>query len=142
MHLTLKQNTATPPKATLRAQQRAFRAFQRDDNFFRPHEALGQRPPGKFYRPSPRPYPRRIREIRYPASYIVRRVEKRGAIWWHQDRIFISEALSGEAVGLLGLDERYYRVYFDDLELGVVDTQQRQFLRGKAAAKVLARLDI
>ena len=66
MHLTLKQCTATPPKATLRAQQRAFRAFQLDYNHRRPHEALGQRTPGELYRPSPRPYPRRIPEISYP----------------------------------------------------------------------------
>ena len=137
MHLTLKQNTASPPKATLRAQQRAFRAFQRDYNFSRPHEALGQRTPGELYHPSPRSYPRRIPEIRYSAPFIVRRVEKTGVIWWHQRRIFITEALAGEDVGLLPLDDRYYRLYFDRLDLGVVDTHDAQYLRGKAEASVL-----
>ncbi len=142
MHLTLKQCTATPPKATLRAQQKAFRAFQQDYNHRRPHEALGQRTPGELYRPSPRPYPRRIPEISYPAPFIVRRVEKNGVIWWHQSRIFISEAVGGEAVGLLPLDDRYYRLYFDRLALGVVDTYHGQHLRGKAAAKVLRKLSL
>lgn len=142
MHLTLKQATASPPKATLRAQQRAFNAFQKDYNFYRPHEALSQRTPGELYYPSPRPYPRRIPEIGYPAPFIVRRVEKRGAIWWHQRRIFISEALGGQALGLLGLDERYYRLYFDRLDLGVLDTHHGLYLRGKAGAKVLRKFSI
>lgn len=141
MHLTLKQGTAMPPKATLRAQQRAFRAFQQDYNHRRPHEALGQRTPGELYRPSPRPYPRRIREISYPSPFVVRRVEKNGVIYWHQDRVFISEALGGETLGLLALDERYYLLYFDQLELGVVDTYHGRHLRGKAAAKILKNLD-
>lgn len=140
MHLTLKQCTASPPKATLRAQQRAFRVFQQDYNHRRPHEALGQRTPGELYRPSPRPYPRHIPPITYPAPFIVRRVEKKGVIWWHQDRIFISEALGGEALGLLALDERYYRLYFDRLELGIVDTYHGRYLRGKAAAKAQKNL--
>ena len=142
MHLTLKQCTASPPKATLRAQQRAFDVFREDYNFSRPHEALGQRTPGELYRASPRPYPRRVPEISYPAAMIVRRVEKSGVISWRQSRIFISEALAGETVGLLALDERYYRVYFAQLDLGVVDTHHGRHLRGKAEAKVLNKLNI
>ncbi len=139
MHLTLKQCTASPPKATLRAQQKAFRAFQQDYNHRRPHEALGQRTPGELYRSSPRSYPRRIPEVSYPAPFIVRRVEKTGVIHWRQTRIFISEAVGGEALGLLALDERYYRLYFDRLALGVVDTYHGRYLRGKAAKKALKR---
>ena len=142
MHLTLKQCTASPPKATLRAQQRAFNAFQHDYNFCRPHEALGQQTPSTLYHASTRPYPRRIPDISYPAPMIVRRVEKTGIISWHGNRVFITEALAGELVGLLSLDERYYRVYFDRLDLGVVDTYHGQYLRGKAEAKVLRKLNL
>lgn len=142
MHLTLKQCTATPPKATLRAQQRAFRAFQQDYNHRRPHEALGQRTPGEVYRGSPRPYPRRLPEITYPDSYIVRHVEKRGQIWWRQKRIFITEALGGQPVGLLALDDRYYRLYFGRMDLGIVDTHDGHYLRGKAETKALAKAGV
>lgn len=142
MHLTLKQCTASPPKATLRAQQRAFNAFERDYNFCRPHEALGQQTPGSLYRASPRPYPRRIEDMLYPAPMLTRRVEKTGIISWHKKRIFISEALSGEVLGLLPLDERYYRLYFGALDLGVVDTHQGQYLRGKREAKVLRKFGL
>ena len=71
---------------------------------------------------------------------IIRRVERKGIISWHNKRVFISEALAGETVGLLALDERYYRLCFDKLDLGVVDTHHGRLLRGKAAAKALARL--
>ncbi len=137
MHLTLKQCTASPPEATLRAQQRAFNAFQHDYNFCRPHEALGQQTPSTLYHASTRPYPRRIPDMSYPVSMIVRRVEKTGIISWHGKRIFITEALAGELVGLHSLNERYYRVYFDRLDLGIVDTHHGQHLRGKAEAKAL-----
>jgi len=139
MHLTLKQCTAMPPESTLRAQQRAFTAFVHDYNHRRPHEALEQRTPGELYRASPRPYPRRIPEMVYPFSFVVRRVEKTGVIYWHGTRIFITEALGGEVVGLLGLDARYYRLYFGQLDLGVVDTYHDRYLRGKAAGKALKK---
>lgn len=46
-HRTLKAETATPPAATLRAQQRSFNAFRTEYNRDRPHEALDQRPPAR-----------------------------------------------------------------------------------------------
>ena len=44
-------------------------------------------------------------------------------------------------LGLLPLDERYYRLYFDRLALGVVDTYYGRHLRGKAAKKVLEKFE-
>jgi hypothetical protein len=39
-HRTLKEQTASPPRATLAAQQRAFDIFRADHNERRPHEAV------------------------------------------------------------------------------------------------------
>src|SRR5947209_8412721 len=39
-HLTLKRETASPPRHSLAAQQRRFDAFRREFNEDRPHEAL------------------------------------------------------------------------------------------------------
>lgn len=142
MHLTLKQSTASPPKATLRAQQRAFNAFERDYNFHRPHEALGQQTPATFYRASSRPYPRRTPEIEYPAGMATRKVEVSGDISWNAERIFITEALGGEQVGIDSIDQRYHRVYFDRLHLGILDTKEGILLRGKAEARALRRMGI
>jgi transposase InsO family protein len=61
MHRTLKEATTSPPKANLRAQQRAFDEFRREYNEERPHDALGQQPPAAVYRPSAREHPERLR---------------------------------------------------------------------------------
>src|SRR5438045_2402073 len=45
MHLTLKIETALPPKATFDAQSHAFDRFRRIYNLVRPHEALAMRTP-------------------------------------------------------------------------------------------------
>ena len=52
MHRTLKQETAQPPKATARGQQRAFADFQCEYNEQRPHQALGMATPASVYVPS------------------------------------------------------------------------------------------
>ena len=49
MHRTLKQETAAPPAANLRAQQRAFDGFRSDYNEERPHQGLELRTPGECY---------------------------------------------------------------------------------------------
>jgi transposase InsO family protein len=74
LHLTLKQETASPPARSLRAQIERFEAFQLGYNHDRPHEALGQRPPITAYRRSPRPWDGRLREPEYGSDVVVRRV--------------------------------------------------------------------
>jgi putative transposase len=59
MHGTLKAETSRPPAATLAEQQARFDRFRHDFNDNRPHEALGQVPPGSCYHASPRRYPAR-----------------------------------------------------------------------------------
>ena len=57
-HLTLQQETTTPPGADAAAQQARFDRLRREFNAVRPHEALGQQPPARLYRPRPVPIPR------------------------------------------------------------------------------------
>lgn len=100
LHLTVQQETASPPAASLRAQQRRFDAFRREFNEERPHEALGQMPPARLYVPSLRSYSGRLREPQYEAAWEVRRVRSNGEIKWGGELLYISEALAGEPVGL------------------------------------------
>ena len=125
-HRTLKQHTAQPPAATRRAQQRAFRRFRREYNDERPHQALGQRPPGSVYHPSPRPYRGQLPEVEYPTGYLCRMVGKRGEMYWQGRRIFVSEVLAREPVGLEAIDDGIYRVWFSTLELGRFDVRQNR----------------
>lgn len=121
MHLTLKQECAAPPKANARAQQRAFNHFRAEFNHERPHEALGQQPPAWFYHASPRPYPLRPPTVHYPDSMQVHKVQEHGQIRWGGRRLFISQTLWGEPVGLEQIDERQWKVYFAHVALGTFD---------------------
>ncbi len=54
MHLTLLQDVADPPAATMREQLKRLRAFQRLYNEERPHQALDNATPADRYQISPR----------------------------------------------------------------------------------------
>ena len=125
-HRTLKQHTANPPAANRRAQQRAFRLFCREYNEERPHQALGQQVPASIYRPSDRPYPSQLPEIEYPASFLRRKVGARGEIYWRGARIFVSEVLQGEPLGLEAVEDGVYRVWFSSLQLGWFDERRKK----------------
>jgi len=121
MHLTLKQETALPPRSSEVEQQSAFDGFRQEYNEVRPHEALGQRTPASVYVPSPRPYPETLPEMAYPTSFAVRAVRTAGEIKWRNELVFVSEALVGELVGIEDVDEGIWRVHFGPRVLGLLD---------------------
>jgi len=124
MHRTLKQETADPPAANRRKQQRALDRFRQEYNEVRPHEALGMRTPAEVYEPSARKYPEQVREPEYPANMLVRSVRRQGHFRWKQDEVFLSEVLWGERVGLLQENDRWFTVYFAQHPIAVFDSQQ------------------
>jgi len=126
MHRTLKAETTRPPARDLRAQQQRFRAFRRQYNSARPHEALGQRPPARLYRASARPLPRRLDPLIYPGHYEVRRVTAPGVMWWHSKPVPISTVLIGEAIGLEPIDDGEWDLHFGPVRLGRFDERTRQ----------------
>jgi transposase InsO family protein len=121
MHKTLKEATACPPKATPRAQQRAFDAFCEEYNELRPHQALGYLTPGAVYAPSARIYTGKVEEVTYPSWMDVRTVEKGGQIKWHGRRLFVSETFWGEPIGVEDLDTGHLRLWYAEQALGSVE---------------------
>jgi transposase InsO family protein len=124
MHRTLKEATVSPPRANRRAQQRAFDQFRQEYNQLRPHQGLAMRTPQAVYRNSPRPYPARVREPEYDTAMKVRRVFKHGQFFWQHHDVFLSKVLYGERIGLLPIDDRYYRVYFATTPIARLDTRR------------------
>ena len=125
MHRTLKEATANPPKASLRAQQKAFDEFRKEYNEERPHEALEQKPPATVYQPSLRPYPERLPDQRgYPDDWEKRMVRKGGQVKWKGKDLAMSQALWGQEIGLKPVEDGIWAVYFEDLELGLFDERQ------------------
>ncbi len=129
MHQTLKQETASPPQPNLRRQQEAFRAFEREYNYERPHEALDNRTPGEVYAASHRPYPSRLPELEYPAGAHLRWVSQQGSVKWKSRRTFISEVLGRQAVGLVEVENEIFELYYGPVFLGWLDGYYGEFQR-------------
>jgi transposase InsO family protein len=129
MHRTLKAWTASPPKATLNAQQHAFNRFGNEYNRERPHRSLARASPAHRYRTSPRPYPERLPEIAYPDNFILRKVKSGGHMKWHGDAVYITKILEGEYIGLKALSNDCYEVYFGMVPLGIFDARRRRIVK-------------
>jgi transposase InsO family protein len=124
LHLTLKQDTAQPPAASLALQIDRFEQFRHLYNTERPHEALGQVPPARVYTPSPRAFDGVLRSPDYPDQAQVRRVRTRGAIRWRGDEIFISQALTREPIGLFPIADDVWLVKYGPVVLGTMNGRQ------------------
>jgi putative transposase len=129
MHRTLKAETTRPPAASLAEQQARFDRFREDFNHHRPHEALGQQPPGEHYRASPRQLPTAVPEPWYDADHAVRRVRPTGEIKWGGASVFISQALAGEPVGIAEAENGDWLVRFAAIDLGIIDRRTNKLTR-------------
>lgn len=126
MHRTLKETAINPARGSLRAQQRAFDAFVEHYNFERPHQALGQRPPGDFYRSSPHPFPKRLPDQPdYPREWTVRVIKLKGGMKWGGSEIHVSQALAGHAVGLEPIGETGWLLHFCTVPIAYFDEKAR-----------------
>jgi len=120
LHLTLKQETASPPARSWRAQALRFSRFARSYNHERPHEALGQTPPASAYRASARAYHGRLTAPDYETGWQTRYVKPNGEICWQAGRLFISQALAGERVGLIETGDDVWDIHYGPVRLGKI----------------------
>jgi len=95
---------------------------RREYNQERPHEALGQCTPASCYSASVRTYPARVPQPEYDSSVQARRVAVRGQFRWKNHKVFLTESLAGEVVGLEQIDDRYYTVYFAHMAIAIFDS--------------------
>ena len=135
LHLTLLRDAATPPAATLRAQQARFRAFRASYNEERPHAALDNATPAERFASSPRRWDGVLRSPEPAADAIMRRVRRNGDIKWRGRVLYLSEALIGEPVALAETDDGLWTVRYGPVLLGVLDHRGDRLRRpGKHAA--------
>ena len=127
-HRTLLE-AMRPPSANRSAQERRFEVFMREYNDERPHEALGQKPPSRFYAPSPRAMPDKIPEPAYPKDAMAREVRQNGEIKWRGKRVGVSTALAGETVCVEETQQGEWQVRFYALPLGVIDAKTNRLRR-------------
>jgi transposase InsO family protein len=120
LHLTLLQDTASPPARSLREQLERLRGFHRVYNEERPHAALGNDTPAEHYAVSTRRFDGVLREPDYGPDHEVRRVRHNGEIRWLGTTVYVSEALVGEPIGLLEDESGDWTAYYGPIALGVI----------------------
>jgi transposase InsO family protein len=96
---------------TLAGFQRTLAWFREEYNELRPHAALGLTPPAAHFTPSARAYRPTPRAWMYPAGLEIRRVHAQGSIRVAGRTYFISEALDGEDVACVPLEDRILVMY-------------------------------
>lgn len=121
MHRTLKEETAIPPRADIRAQQSCFNTFRKVYNNERPHEALNMETPATLYAPSPRPFTDRPEPLEYPAYFELRRVSGDNTLRWKNRKVFVSTLLKKTVVGLEQIAEEVWSVFYGPVHLGWLD---------------------
>ena len=120
MHLTLKQETASPPERNLRTQQRAFDRFRRVYNEVRPHEALAMKSPASVYAPSTRRFPGhlpRSAEMDFDSEQGF--VDPQGFVAWRRGKIFIGRALRHQLIDFTAVGDRLWQLSFGPVVLGL-----------------------
>jgi len=126
MHKTLKDHTAKPPAKTLIQQQKRFNEFCSEYNEHRPHEALKMQTPSECYCGSIREFPSRLSQVSYPDHMQVRRLYPHGDIHYFGKRLFVTECLYGEYVGIERIDEDVSLLWYCDYLLGRIDHRKWQ----------------
>jgi len=129
MHRTMREEAMSPPAANPGAQQARLDAFRAEFNHERPHEALQQRPPARFYTASHRTYDGQMREPAYSQDQAARRVRSNGDIKWAGSFVFIGEALIGEPVAISETEIGPMAVHYFDVLLGYIDKGARSLRR-------------
>jgi transposase InsO family protein len=139
MHRTLKQETAMPPAATARGQQRRFDRWRKEFNEERPHEALAMATPMSMYSPSARRFDEKRGRDQYPFDVERGLVDDNGYIRWQRRRVFIARALHGQLVELRpARKRRRWLVCFGPVVLGHYDERAKRprLVRSAKAKKV------
>jgi putative transposase len=141
MHLTLKAETARPPRSSFPAQQRAFDSFRSEYNMVRPHEALAYQTPTKHYTPSLKPFPNKLAELEYPAHFRVEQAMPNGVINVDGVQFYITYTVYEEYLGLEPVGDGCWKVYFGPIALGLIDVRRAKPLRNRRLFSTLVRLD-
>ncbi len=121
MHLTLKKETASPPKKTQAQQQRCFNEFKKVFNEQRPHEGINFNRPAWLFAHSTRQFPCVLPEVDYESNVfeITRKIRTNGTMKWHGQEIFISETLTGEIIGMKPHSECEWVLHFSFMPLAI-----------------------
>jgi transposase InsO family protein len=119
MHADMAAEIEAEPSASRALQQRACTKWRQQFNHVRPHDALDGKTPAEVYKRSERAM--RVRSALYPAGWLTRVVNPNGCLCVHSDHYFVSASLGGHHVGLERVNALQMRVWFYELDLGIIE---------------------
>ena len=121
MHRDLKADIQNKIKSSGPEVQKALELWRSEFNKVRPHEKLDMKTPASVYRKSVRVYTTESVEFEYSLFYRTRKISQHGYLKLDRQNIYISSALAGVTVGINDIDESYFSIYFDYIELGLIE---------------------
>lgn len=137
MHADLAREIQVVPSGDRKAQQRACSKWRQEFNHVRPHDAINDKTPAELYKTSERVM-RKHRAL-YPSDWLVRKVSSPGRIRISGEEYFVSGSLGGYQVGLQPIDALHWRVWFYDVDLGIIESAPAEL--PKETLTRIAKLD-
>lgn len=121
MHRDIKAELQQFAALTLRKQQAACDRWRHDFNHHRPHEALLMKVPADLYQRSAVRFVGRAVAPNYAPNWLRRKASNSGVISVGAKRLFLSETLAQQQLGLEPLGVDRFGVWFHAKYLGVAD---------------------
>jgi len=129
MHRTLKDEALDPIALNMKEQQKRFDWFRYDYNNHRPHEALGQQQPIKYYRKSKRRYAKKLQSPYYDLNYSVRSIRHSGEIKFKNNMYYLTQLLTGQYVGLTQVTEDTWDIYYSFYRIATLDLRKNKIIK-------------
>ena len=127
-HRDMKAELQNDPAETLWEQQVLFDEWAHEYNYVRPHESLNQETPATLYVKSPRRYDPREPDPVYPKTFDAARVTHKGYLRIGRSKLWLSEALCEELVGIETNEDSSLTIWYNDFGLGrITDLSQPRF---------------
>lgn len=128
-HRTLKREllSARPIRDQSDAQA-AFDRWRQEYNCERPHEALKLDVPEKHYRSSTRLFDGTVSPIEYDKGARLRKVNCKGYLSIQSYRYYFSEALIGEYIELVDIDEALMSLRYGNFEIARIDVREKRIV--------------
>ena len=119
MHRDMASEIQVMPSGDRASQQRACSKWRQEFNHVRPHDAISDKTPAEVYKRSSR-IARQHKAV-YLSHWLVRKVNRVGQVKIASEHYFVSTSLTGYQVALQPIDALHWRVYFYDIDLGLVE---------------------
>jgi transposase InsO family protein len=105
-----------------------LQAWREVYNHLRPHEAIGDQPPGSRWRPSQRPRPAKLPSPQYPSGSLVHRVAANGTIPVNKCRVMVGKGIIAQHVLIKHQDPGFVRIFYCQQEIRSlwIDQLQRE----------------